>query len=184
MRHDDRTHRQRHGRGTDSDVATSFSFDQEFPADPATVRAMLSDPAYVRHKAESTGGSEVSVEVTPHEDGGLTLTCSRKLPAEVPSYAKSFVGDAITVTEVQEWDAPAADGSTTARATVDFHAPVAYEGTVELVPTATGSVARNRGSFKASVPFVGGKVERLVAEQTQRYLAKETEIAAEYLAAL
>lgn len=166
----------------DGHVATSFSFEQEFAADPATVLAMLRDPAYVQHKAESTGGTDVSVDVVPRDDGGFTLTCTRKLPAEVPSYAKSFVGDAITITEVQEWSAPAADGSTSATATVDFHAPVAYEGSIELSAGASGAVARNSGSFRASVPFVGGKVERMVAEQTERYLAKETQIAADWLA--
>ena len=163
-------------------VATSFSFDQEFAADPATVLAMLRDPAYVQHKAERTGGTGVSVAVAPGDDGGFTLTCTRSLPAEVPSYAKSFVGDTITVSEVQVWSAAGVDGSASATATVDFHAPVAYTGSVELAASGTGTVARNRGEFKANVPFVGGKVERLVAEQTQRYLAKETEIAADWLA--
>jgi len=163
-------------------VATSFSFDQAFAADPATVLAMLRDPAYVQHKAERTGGSDVSVEVTANGAGGFTVTCNRVLPAEVPSYAKSFVGDTITITEVQVWAEPAPDGSASATGTVDFHAPVSYVGTVELAPSETGSVARNRGEFKASVPFVGGKVERMVAEQTQRYLSKEIEIAAEWLA--
>ena len=63
-------------------MATSFSFDQAFAADPATVLAMLRDPAYVQHKAERTGGSDVSVEVTANGAGGFTVTCNRVLPAE------------------------------------------------------------------------------------------------------
>lgn len=163
-------------------MATSFSFDQSFAGDPATVLAMLLDPEYVRHKAEQTGGSDVIVEVVAVDGGGSILVCTRTLPAEVPSYARSFVGDSITITERQEWGPVAADGGALAVASVDFHAPVAYEGRIELAASGIGTVARNTGSFRASVPFVGGKVERLVAEQTQRYLDKEAQVAAAWLA--
>ena len=40
----------------------------------------------------------------------------------------------------------------------------------------------NQGEFKAGVPLVGGKVERVAAEQTERYLTKEMSVAAEWLA--
>ena len=53
---------------------------------------------------------------------------------------------------------------------------------IELVASADGSVARNAGEFKASVPFVGGKVEKVAAEMTQKYLAKEATVGAEWLA--
>lgn len=173
-------------------MPTSFSFDQVFAADPAAVLAMLRDPDYVRHKAEQTGGRDVVVEVTTLDATGLDATgldatgfvivCTRTLPAEVPSYARSFVGDTITITERQEWRAAGADALPAAAASVDFHAPVAYSGRIDLAVDGSGTIARNTGSFRASVPFVGGKVERLVAEQTQRYLAKETQVAAAWLA--
>lgn len=169
-------------RGLDRSVATEFAFDQSFPADLSAVLAMLHDPDYVRHKAEQTGGSDVQVEITTAADGRVVLECTRRLPADVPSYARSFVGDAIVVTERQVWTVAESPDQAVAEVTVDFNAPVSYAGRIALLATPTGTVARNSGSFRASVPFVGGKVERLVAEQTQRYLAKETQVAAEWLA--
>lgn len=185
-------HRTGHdGRHTDStnaftrertDVATSLSIEQSFGADPATVMAMLRDPEYVRAKAERTGGYDVSVTVTDAPDGGVVITSTRSMPAEVPSYAKSFVGDSLTITEVQTWGPVGADGTASAQVTVDFHAPISYHGTITMSPTSEGTILTNTGEFKASVPFVGGKVERVAAEQTERYLNKETQVGAEWLA--
>jgi hypothetical protein len=168
-------------RGYGGRMSTDLTYEQSFAADPATVMAMLRDPEYVREKGERTGAHDITVEVTDTADGGVVITSSRSMPAEVPAYAAAFVGDTITVTEVQTWTPPSNDGSTTAIVTVAFNSPIAYRGTITLAGGPTGSVARNSGRFKASVPFVGGKVERVAAEQTQRYLAKEVTVGAEWL---
>jgi hypothetical protein len=163
-------------------MPTSLDYEQSFPADPATVMTMLQDPAYVQRKAESTGAFDIEVEVVDNGDGTVTITSTRSMPAEVPSYATPFVGENLTITEVQTWGAAAADGSRTAQVTVDFHAPLSYRGTIELSGGDSSSVARNAGQFKANVPFVGGKVERVAAEMTEKYLAKEAKVAVDWLA--
>lgn len=169
-------------RGMGRHVATKLTYEQEFPADPATVMVMLRDPAYVQEKGERTGSFDISVDVTEKADGGVVIACTRSMPADVPSYAAPFVGDTITITETQEWTAPAADGSASAAVTVEFNSPLAYSGTITLSPGGSGSVALNEGAFKASVPFVGGKVERVAAEMTEKYLKKETTVGTEWLA--
>jgi hypothetical protein len=163
-------------------MATQLTYEQEFPADPATVMAMLRDPAYVQEKGERTGSHDITVDVSDTGDGGVVIACTRSMPADVPSYAAPFVGDTITITETQTWTAPAADGSAQAAVTVEFNSPLAYSGTITLSPGATGSVALTEGAFKASVPFVGGKVERVAAEMTEKYLKKETVVGTEWLA--
>lgn len=163
-------------------MATTMTYVQEFPGEPEAVRAMLRDPAYVQRKAERTGSFDITVEVEDTADGGVVITCARSMPAEVPSYAAAFVSDTLSVTEVQTWGPPAADGSATAEVTVSFNAPLAYRGRIALTPGGPGSVATNTGDFKASVPFVGGKVEKVASEMTQKYLAKETTVATEWLA--
>lgn len=163
-------------------MATRLSYDQSFGADPATVMAMLQDPEYVRRKGERTGAFDITVDVADAPGGGVVITCTRSMPAEVPSYATPFVGDTITITETQTWGPAAPDGSRTADVTVDFNSPLAYRGTIELAPDGSGTVARNAGEFKASVPFVGGKVEKVAAEMTQKYLAKEATVGSEWLA--
>ncbi len=162
-------------------MATKLDYDQRLSASPAQVREVLLDPDYVRAKAERTGAFDITVDVTMQSDGRATITCTRSMPAEVPSYATAFVGEHLTITEVQEWSAPDASGAATAVVTVDFHAPLAYRGTITLTGDGSTSTLANRGEFKANVPFVGGKVERVASEMTEKYLAKETQVASEWL---
>lgn len=158
-----------------------MNFDQDFPADPATVMALLRDPAYVQAKGERTGSFDITVDVTDSDDGGVIITSTRSMPADVPSFAAPFVGSTITITEVQTWGPVQADGSASADVTVAFNSPIAYRGTITLIASGAGATANNTGDFKASVPFIGGKVERVAAEQTERYLAKEVTVASEWL---
>ena len=163
-------------------MPTELSYDQTFAADPATVLAMLQDAAYVQEKGERTGSRDITVVVSDAPDGGTVMTCTRSMPAEVPSYAAPFVGDTITITEVHTWGPAAADGSASADVTVEFNSPISYRGTIALSGGPDGTVVSNSGSFKANVPFVGGKVERVAADQTERYLTKEVTVGSEWLA--
>ena len=72
------------------------------------------------------------MEVTDTPDGGVTISSTRTMPADVPSYAKSFVGDSLTVTEVQVWGPVGPDGSSRADVTVDFNAPISYKGSITM----------------------------------------------------
>lgn len=163
-------------------MSTKFEHEQAFPADAATVIAMISDPAYVQEKGERTGSRDISVEVVVSDDGGFVITSTRSMPAKVPSFAAPFVGDTITVTEVQTWGPPADDGSASASVTVAFNSPISYDGTIELMADGASTRAMNAGEFTAGVPFISGKVERVAADQTERYLAKEVTVAEEWLA--
>lgn len=164
-------------------MATRLEFEQTFPGPADRVLSLLQDPEFVVAKAEATKAFDIEVEVDESGDGSAVITSTRSMPAEVPSYATAFVGEHLTITERQVWSAPAADGSATAQVTVDFHAPLAYTGTITLRASGDTTVLVNRGEFKASVPFVGGKVERVAAEMTEKYLAKESEVGATWLRA-
>ena len=163
-------------------MSTKFEFEQNFSADPTTVMAMLRDPAYVQEKGERTGSHDITVEVVDAEDGGVVITSTRTMPANVPAFATPFVGDTITLTEVQTWGPLADDGSASAAVTVEFNSPISYRGTIDLTSGPSGARALNAGEFKAGIPFVGGKVERVAVDQTERYLAKEITVGEEWLA--
>ena len=141
---------------------------------------MLSDREYVQAKCEATGSLKTTVEVREESDGAATIVSTRVLPADVPSVARKFVGETITATETQEWSPPAADGSRTAKVRVDFSGPLAFAGTLHLAPSGTGSEVVTEGAFTASVPFVGGTIESVAADQTARYLSAEEKLAREW----
>ena len=160
-------------------MATPIDVTQTYDADPALVWALLTSETFARERAQRTGALSVQIEVRPL-DGGVLLAVTRTLPADMPSYAKSLVGETLTVSETQRWTG-LTDDLAEAELIVDFSAPVSMRGTATLRADGTGTVVHTVGQIKASIPFVGGKVEHLTREQTMRYLAKENEIGAEAL---
>lgn len=162
-------------------MATKLEMTQTFAADAATVRALQADPAYIVFRGERTGASSVTADSSTASDGTTTITVERVLPADVPSYAKSMIGDTITVTETYVWGPAGADGSATGTMEARFSAPISFTARMAMRPDGDGTVIETVGEFKASVPFVGGKVEDLAKQQTERYLRKEQSLATEWL---
>ena len=162
-------------------MATKMDMCQTYNAHAAAVRAMLEDPAYIQFRAEQTGASSVSFQVIAEATGGTTIIVDRVLPADVPSFAKSFVGDTITVTERQEWLPAEPDGTGTAVATATFSAPLAFTGTMSITSEGGQTRVRTTGEYKASIPFMGGKIEEMAKDQTVRYLTKEEALGRNWL---
>jgi hypothetical protein len=161
-------------------MSKEFTYRQSFGSDPITIFAMLRNPDFVQAKCAATGSLETTIEVVEAPDGSVTITSTRVLPADVPSAAKKFVGDTISAKETQQWSPPAADGSRTAKVTVEFSGPLSFSGTLALNPSEGVSEVVTWGKFSASVPFVGGTIETVAAEQTARYLAAEERVAAQW----
>lgn len=160
-------------------MATSLAATVPFAADPARTYAVVTDPAYVEAVAKATGGSDVEVTVTPTDDGGAVVVSARSLPADVPSFAKALVGETIRITETRTYGPAADDGSRAGTVEATFGAaPMRLTGTLRLDPEGSGSVIALDASVKASVPLIGGKIERFAVEQVQDFVAKESEVAA------
>jgi hypothetical protein len=160
-------------------VATHLSARLALPGDPADAYALVTDPAYVERVATATGGHDVEVSVTPDDDDGATTVSARTMPANLPSYAKAFVGDTIRLVETRVFGPPAADGSRVGTFSVDFGStPISMRGTLRLAADGSASAMAIQIEITASVPFVGGKVERIAAEWIERFVAKEEKVAA------
>jgi hypothetical protein len=142
---------------------------------------MMADPDYVRARAEHTGATHVSVRVSDRADGCTVVNVDRTLPAQVPSFAAALVGETLTIEEEQTWPSIVAD-----RCTVDlrarFSGPLAFTGTAQVVGSGDLTTVTTTGELKASVPFIGGRIEGLAKEQIERYLAAEEQVAADWLA--
>lgn len=162
-------------------VSTHLSAHLALPDDPETAFALLTDPGYVEEVATATGGHDVSVTVTPGDDGGATVVSARSLPANLPSYAKAFVGDTISLTETRVYGPAAADGSRDGTFDVDFGStPITISGTLRLQPEGEVSGLAIEVDIKASVPFVGGKVEGVASGWIEKFVAKEEKVAAQH----
>ena len=154
---------------------------QTFADSAAAVRAMMTDPDYARLRAEHTGATDVSVRINDRSDGCTVVIVDRTLPAQVPSYAAALVGDSLTISEEQTWQPITADRCE-ADVKARFSGPLAFTGRLQLVGEGDVTTVTTTGELKASVPFIGGRIEALAKEQIERYLAAEERVAADWLA--
>ena len=167
-------------------MPTNFSHTQTFPTNSETLFKLLANEDFILAKCAATGSLSATASVSGEPDGAMTLISTRILPADLPGPAKSLVGETITVTETQIWTPADANGARTARVSVEFSGPMKFEGNLQLTPAQAGTsraetTVTTTGKFTASVPFIGGKIEKVAAEQTTRYLNAEERVARERL---
>lgn len=162
-------------------MAKKLTETMKFDATCADVFAMMSDEGYVAKKIEGTGGVEPTITVVP-QGSDVVVEAGRNLPAKVPSFMKSFVGESIRVDEVTRWS-PADDlGARTAEVTINFAGtPAKATGRLDLRPAGDGAEVLVDFDVKASLPLVGGKIEGFIAEMIGKAVRKENEIGSEWL---
>ena len=157
-----------------------MKFEQIYPTDVTTIRAMLVNPAYIQARAVATGALTIESSVATEPNGQTTVVITRSLPSEMPAFAAAIVSDTLTITETQVWQ-PEFLGQCFGNFLVTFSAPLTFTGTASITTDEANTVITTEGDLKASIPFMGGKVENLAKEQTQRYLRKEQEFALTWL---
>jgi len=125
---------------------------------------MICTKAYQERKCVDAGALSYDVSVTRTDDGAV-IRAKRKMPTiGFPSLLRKFVPSGVTSTETVTWGPAAADGSRRADLRVDFHGtPASMRGTIRIIAQGTGSAVLVDAEFKANVPFVAGKVERIAA---------------------
>lgn len=185
-------------------MATTMDEVQHYEAAPAEVFAMLSDPEFIERKCLASGSIEASAEAT-QEGGGVALVSRRVLPAKLPSFAKRFVGETVTLIETQCWSAPDGAGVRTATFKVDFgNNPISFDGAISLGPAdpadptgpsddsrapsadpraeSSGTRVEYTGAIKCTVPLVGRKIEGVALNWITRYVDKEQHVGTAWLA--
>jgi uncharacterized protein YndB with AHSA1/START domain len=159
-------------------VRTELTYD----APPDQVFAMLTDDEFVARKARATGALSYVVDIT--DDGHrVTVELRRVMPPKVPDYVRRLVGDTVDVDQIDVWE-PAQDGTRKGTFTARISgAPVSMSGTLSLEPAPGGhAVEVLDAHVNASIPFLGGKVEKAVAEAVMLAARKEAEVGRGWLA--
>ncbi len=141
-----------------------LSAEIRYDADPRAVFAMLTDTAFQDRKCEATGALDHEVEIEEFDDGSATITTRRTMPTDrVPDFVRSFVGQTLLVVQNDDWGPAAPDGSREGTIVVEIQgAPVRLAGSLALSPQGGQSVELIEGDVKASVPLIGGKIEKAV----------------------
>jgi hypothetical protein len=163
--------------------AMDLQKDISLPADPTAVLRLWLDPAFHQRRCEAAHAVryEVSVEPEGATTAPATVTTSRDLPTDrLPDLVRSFVGQTLTLVERIEWT----DAASAAVSVRVEGAPITLNGAYALGPGPDGgSRLAVRAAVKATVPLVGGKIEKMVMPVMQSALDADERLAREALSA-
>lgn len=153
-----------------------FSHELSYNASLDDVRAMLLAPAFWDKVAGVTGALSSKTTVTEAGGSVTTVTEEDQKVAGVPGFAKKFVGESTRAIKTLVWSGDKATFK------VDTPGkPTSLSGTATLSSSGSTTKLRYDLDVKASVPLVGGKLEKLVADLTTEGFTSEEKAGAAWL---
>lgn len=160
------------------------TFDFDYPA--AVILRMFGDKDYYLAKYEKMGGEAPEVLDTTSEGKHFAITVRHALDASrlrFPDFIKSRIGDQLHLRQTDAWELDQSEG----RIDIDIEkTPVEIAAIMHLADTDTGSGSRLTLDFdiQASMPLIGGKIEKAVAGPISRHVRKDlaltNQMAADY----
>ncbi|AOT03846.1 DUF2505 domain-containing protein [Arthrobacter sp. U41] len=138
----------------------ALSASTNLPHSVDRVTAVFVNEDFLRHTSELVGGTLESFAVDGDTAGAFSTTTVRTIPTtRMPDMARKFVGESLTVTQLDSWDAPGADGSRLSNITLKVSgAPLDVNAVQRLVSVGGHTRIELEGTVTSSVPFLGGKI--------------------------
>lgn len=152
------------------------TFDQ--PA--ATVLKMFSDRSYFERKYKEVGGWDIEVLECEKSATHFSITCRYTMKSNVPlpDFAKKFVPDTATVTQTDSWDLKKKTGRLEAEIK---GAPVKVAADMTLKDEGKGAANHLKWNISCGIPLIGGKLEKLTAEDIQAKAAADLAVSRKIL---
>jgi hypothetical protein len=148
------------------------------PHSAEKVYGALVDETFLRDRLASIGGNDAELVTFSTSGGRTSYQLKQGVPAEhLPSIAKSLLGGDLVIERIENWAA----GAGTVEVTING-VPGRLDGAFTVTNNGAGSKTTLVGEVKVSIPLMGGKLEKLIAEQVVVLLNKESEFTSEWLA--
>jgi len=147
------------------------------------VTDVFTNEDFIKHVSFTVGGELKSYEISGPTTGAFTTKTVRTLPTtRMPDIARKVVGDTLTVTQLEEWDAPAADGSRSNRITLTVaKAPLDVTAVQKLSASGESTLVELTGEVKSSIPFLGAKIAGAAEPVIGKALNLQATLAQEWL---
>jgi hypothetical protein len=154
-------------------VTQKLTNTDRYSATPDQMIAMMSDPDYLTAKYTELGDVTFNVETQTATADSLELKVSRSVNADLPGALKKIMGDTNDLVQSESWST----GGTTKTADVVIDAPgkpINISGTYKVVPVGdTDCDYVVDFKISASIPLVGGKIEKMVKAENAAMLPRE-----------
>ena len=137
----------------------------------------------VRERAcQESGALSYEVLIEHAADGGARVQVQRVMPAQVPDFIRRFVGDSISISQVEQWSAPGPAGARTAAVNVTVKGqPASMTGSITLSPATAGSTERVAGEVKVGIPFLGRQIEPEIVKVIEAALRIEQRVGQDWV---
>ena len=155
-------------------MATRLTKTLTYDASAEAVAAMLDDTGFREEVLERQLVVRGSVSI---EGDHVTIEQVRSAD-DIPSFARSFVGDEILIVQTESWTSPT---SADVRLAIPGK-PGEAVGTLELVESGGSTTESIDLDLTVKIPLVGGKIEKLIAGIFSSALDVEQRVGREWLA--
>lgn len=141
------------------------------------VASLLADPAFREAVLDGQGVQRREVSVTRAGDGHTVVLDYAHGNDRLPSFARKFVGEEISIRQEEVWQGESA------RVTVTIPGkPGDMTGTATLAQRGADVVERVDMAVKVGIPLVGGKIEDLIGSLLLKAVRAENRLGVEWLA--
>jgi hypothetical protein len=141
----------------------------------------FSDPAFYCAKFEGIGHRKVEVVSSDSDGDAFSVEVSREVPLEVPAFLRSILGEWNALLQSEQWTRTAKGVYENQLQIEARGVPVRMTGTMKLSARGKGCVNEVAITIRASVPLIGGKVEQVVARDTEANLQAEYDFICRHL---
>jgi Protein of unknown function (DUF2505) len=163
-------------------MASSLEHRSTYPAPATVVYSTLVDEAFLTERLRSIGGKGAALLDHSVTGDRAAFRMRQGVDASrLPGAVRSILNGDLVVEREERW--AAADGAHTGTSRVTIGGvPGEIRGRSRITDAGSGSALTISAQVKVSIPLVGGRLEKVVAEQVEKLLATEAEYAEKWLA--
>jgi Protein of unknown function (DUF2505) len=158
-------------------MASGLELRHRYPVPPDRIRAVLTDPDYLRDKLHAVGGPQAELLSREQDERGITVVLRQTVPDDaLPSFISAMLSGGLTIRRTETWT----NSSGSVHAEVDG-APGTVTGAMRLEPDQAGCVLGAQLTAEVPLPLIGGKVEKIITEHIGKLMDAEYRFTLEWL---
>jgi hypothetical protein len=162
---------------TESTVRAHFAEDIE------RMFALVTDPDFLRRRAEALGEKEIDIAVD-REGGQLKIQITREVEQSLPSFMKKLFSGRQRLVDRQAWASEGGAHVSDWTVQLGDSKRLQLRGRLTLAPGAGGGCDYIESfSASASIPLVAGRVEKFVLGETEASIRKQIDFTRKELGA-